>query len=77
MRVLFIINDLRLGGKERQCVTLIKNLVETSSARCELVVIKPLIEYTEIYKIGIPLHILQQESKNDIAKIFKLFKIFF
>lgn len=72
VKVLFIISSLESGGKERQCLELIKGLCE-KEVSCELVLLKDQIAFTEIHHTCCTLHLLnkQEHSKYQIYRQLK------
>lgn len=70
MKVLFFINGLSAGGKERRLVELMKGIKKDPSINFELAVMSRDIHYTELFDLGIKIHFLIRRSKKDIS-IFK------
>ena len=75
MKILYLIDSLAKGGKERQLVELIKGLSNNANNQIELVLIKGIIDYKDIYKNNIKIHILDKNHKLDFRFFFKLNKI--
>ena len=76
MKILFFIESLRPGGKERRLVELIKNLLKDSNVKCELVLTKKEIHYKEIFKTGIKIHfIVRKYFKKDPRLFFMFYNI--
>jgi glycosyltransferase involved in cell wall biosynthesis len=74
MKVLFFIESLRAGGKERRIVELLKRLIQRSDISVELVLTRNEIHYDEIYQLGIPIHIIERKFlKKDPQLFFKFF----
>ncbi len=81
MKILFYIESLRSGGKERRLVELIKGLKKYPDIEMELVLTREDIHYTDIFDTGIKIHYtIRKGLKKDprlfwefykIAKIFK------
>lgn len=76
MKIIFIIDTLTAGGKERRLTELIKGLISTSKAECELVVMSSDIHYKEILDLGIKIHIILRKTKKDLTVFNKLYRIF-
>lgn len=70
MKVLFIIDTLTAGGKERRLTELLKGLKPKSGITFELVVMSSDIHYKEILDLGIKIHILLRKTRKDFT-IFK------
>ena len=54
---------------------LIKGLTGRANVQMELILFKDLIEYPEIYDLGIPLHIIRRKPKHNPATFLKVFRI--
>ena len=76
MKVLFFIESLYPGGKERRLVELIKGLSKSNEIEMELVLMKENIHYTDINETGIKIHYLVRKYlKKDPSIFFKFYKI--
>lgn len=76
MKILFFIESLRAGGKERRLVELIKRLSDNPSIQMEIVLIKNKLHYNEIYKSNIKIHFTPRNHfKKDPGVFYKFYKI--
>jgi glycosyltransferase involved in cell wall biosynthesis len=75
LKILYFIDSLKIGGKERQLVELIKGLQKYDNIDCELITMNKRIEFQEISIQNIKIHFLIRKSKKDLAIFFKLYKI--
>ena len=76
MKILFYIESLRSGGKERRLVELIKGLSKYPDIEMELVLTKEDIHYTDIFETGIKIHYtIRKGLKKDPRLFFKFYKI--
>lgn len=75
MRVLFIIDCLPSGGKERRLTELMKMLKLRQELKFELVVMNNDIHYKEIFDLDINIHYLIRKAKKDISVFYKLYKL--
>ena len=76
MKILFFIESLRAGGKERQIVELIKGLKIYSDIQCELVLTRKDIHYKGIFSTGIKIHyIVRKYIKKDPRLFFMFYRI--
>lgn len=76
MRILFFIESLRSGGKERRLVELIKGLSKNTNISMEIVLIKNDIHYEDIYSTDIKIHFTERKNiKKDPRVFFKFYKI--
>tara|TARA_Y100001970_G_scaffold168897_1_gene206540 strand:+ start:18644 stop:19759 length:1116 start_codon:yes stop_codon:yes gene_type:complete len=72
IKILFIIDALSRGGKERRLVELLKRLSNDKLFSCHLLILSNNIKYHEIYDLNIRIHILERKKKIDYS-IFKSF----
>lgn len=75
MKILFFIDSLRSGGKERRFTELVKQLRKTDDVQFEIVVMDRHIHYREILDLNIPIHYLIRSSKKDLRVFPKFYKI--
>lgn len=75
MKILYIIDTLGPGGKERRLTELLKGLRFISEIESELVVMSNDIHYTEILNIGIKIHHLLRKTRKDLSVFWKLFRL--
>ncbi len=76
MKVLFFIESLGSGGKERRLVELIKGLSKDGNLEMELVLTKEVIHYTDILSTNINIHyIVRKGLKKDPRLFYKFYKI--
>ena len=75
MKVLFFIEGMTAGGKERRLTELMKTLKRKSDIQFELVVMTEDIHYKEIFDLGIKIHYLIRNGKKDITIFKKFYKI--
>ncbi len=75
MKILFFIDILMSGGKERRLTELMKALKQTPDCDFELAVMSSEIHYREVLDLNIPIHYLIRKSKKDISVTMKLYKL--
>lgn len=76
MKILFFIESLEAGGKERRLVELIKGLSRKGTIDMELVITKESIHYEDIFSTGIKIHYtLRKHGKKDPSIFYKFYKI--
>ena len=75
MRILFFINSLASGGKERRLTELLKVLNLKTDIDFELVVMNSEIHYREIFDLNIKIHYFARKAKKDISIFKKFYKI--
>lgn len=75
MRILFLIDSLQKGGKERQLVELIKGLSNSDDNVIEVVVMKENIEYQEVVDFNVKINYLIRKTKRDFSVFKSLYSI--
>lgn len=74
MRLLFISDSLRRGGKERQLTELIQQLV-LKGYEVSIIVFDPNIGYPEIKKLNVDIEILNKKGFGVVTSVFKMWQI--
>jgi glycosyltransferase involved in cell wall biosynthesis len=76
LKILFFIESLRLGGKERRLVELLKYLNSNHHFEILLVLTRNEIDYQEVYDFGINIQIIERKYfKKDPKLFFSFYKI--
>lgn len=75
MKILFIIDSLRMGGKERRLIELLKGLATKKEIKSQLVVLSDDVFYTYFEKLNITTHYLLRKGSLDFSILKKLFEI--
>jgi len=75
MKILYVIESLTHGGKERRLISLIKELVLRENVSIEIIILSQDIHYKEIYDFNVNVHLLKRNIKKDIRIISKFNKI--
>lgn len=75
MKILFFIDTLGPGGKERRFVELIKGLKKSSTIEFEIVIMSNDIHYKEIFDLNIKIHYIIRKTKKDLSAFHKFYKI--
>ncbi len=75
MRILFFIDNLISGGKERRFVELLKGLKPFPSIEFEIVVMNEDIRYKEVFDLQNKIHFLIRKTKKDLSAFKKFYKI--
>lgn len=75
MKILFFIDSLNAGGKERRLTELMKALVIKQDIEFELVVMSNVIHYREVLNLGINIHYIKRTTKKDISVFARVYKI--
>jgi glycosyltransferase involved in cell wall biosynthesis len=75
MKILFFIDSLCAGGKERRLVELLKILSQQKDIHSEVVVMEREIHYKEIFNLNLKIHYLIRKYKKDPSILFKLYNL--
>ncbi len=75
MKILYVIESLTHGGKERRLISLIKELVLRDNVEIEIIILSEDIHYKEIYDFNIKVHLLKRNIKKDIKILSKFNRI--
>ncbi len=75
MKVLFIIDSLKSGGKERRLVSLLEGFYSYKDIDMELVTLSDEIHYKSILKTDIKIHFLKRDLRKDLGLLSKFNKI--
>ena len=75
MKILYVIDTLGSGGKERRLTELLKELMHKQEIEYELVVMSDDIHYEEVYNLGINIHKIIRNTKKDPSVFWKLFRL--
>jgi len=75
MKILFIVDSLVSGGKERQLIELLKKLLKKNTIKFRLIVLSRQINYDYIENINLNPMMLERECRYDPKIFYKLYKI--
>jgi hypothetical protein len=75
MKILFFIDGLIAGGKERRLLELMKGIKSGFDVEFELAVMNADIHYREVFDLGIKVHYLIRKTKKDASVFYKFYKI--
>jgi hypothetical protein len=75
MKILFVIDSLVSGGKERRLTELLRALGTRKDTEFELVVMNSNIHYKEIFDLGINIHYFIRKTKKDLSIFPKFYKL--
>ena len=76
IKVLFILDGLRSGGKERRFVSLLKQLSTNEGYECKLVLFNENIHFGEVNNFDISIKIIKRKASKDLRPFVELFKIY-
>lgn len=75
MKVLFLIECLRAGGKERRLISLLKSLVLRHDVQFQIIVFDDIIHYDIPDIIKNKITLVKRSRKKDILAIYRVYKI--
>jgi glycosyltransferase involved in cell wall biosynthesis len=75
LKILFFIDSLKAGGKERRFVELLKGLKASSDIFFEIVVMDDNIHYQDVFSLNNKIHYLIRKTKKDLSVFRKFYRI--
>lgn len=75
MKILYFIDGLRLGGKERRFVELIKGLKKHTEFEIVVASVWKEISYKEFYQLDIPFYFIEKKCKLDPSIFYKFYNL--
>jgi len=75
MKILFLIDCLSSGGKERRLTELMKALRSNQDIGFELVTMSEDVHYKEVLTLNVPIHFIVRKTKKDFSIFSKLYKL--
>lgn len=75
MKILFAIDSLHRGGKERQFIELVKGINASCDFEIQLIVFSQDTQFNEVYDLGIKVNIVPRQTLNNLAVFPWVFKI--
>ena len=75
MKLLYLIDSLKTGGKERQIIELLKGVIDNKQIKVKLVIMNKDVLYPEVYDSDIDINFLIRSSKRDIRIFFELYHL--
>ncbi len=76
MRVLHIIDNLGIGGKERQLVELLVGLQARNDVACEVLVLSDRVHPSHLEKLTVPVHKFARKQAKDPRVFGRLYEIY-
>ena len=79
MKIVMVIESLRLGGKERQALELMKALRRVENVEMQLVVLTGEVGFQAIFETGVKIHCIDMNGKwkgKAVASIYKICQSF-
>lgn len=75
MKILFFIDCLSAGGKERRLIELMKSLLLRPDIEFIIVIMNDEIHYKEIFDLDIKIHYVIRRTKKDLSVFYKFYRI--
>lgn len=79
MKIVFVIDSLGTGGKERRLIELLKGLLYYHDFECQLITLSDVIDYDYVHELGVKTHVFGRNWFKDstiFCKFYKLIKAF-
>ena len=75
MKIVFIIDSLTAGGKERRLVELLKGLSRSPNFECHIVILSEDIHYAEVLALNCTIQKIIRKTRKDLGVFRKFFKL--
>ncbi len=75
MKILFLIDSLHRGGKERRMIELLKGLLQAGGFEPSVAILSNKIQYEEIFELGIPIFRIPRKSSMDPRLFARLYQL--
>lgn len=75
MKILFFVDILDAGGKERRLTELMKAYSNTQDLEFELAIMSRDIDFKELFDLGIKIHYVLRKRKRDLSVFYRFFKL--
>jgi glycosyltransferase involved in cell wall biosynthesis len=75
MKILFFMDSLVSGGKERRLIELMRTLKYKKDIEFELIIMNEDIHYKEVFDLGINIHFIIRKTKKDISVFSRFYKL--
>ncbi len=75
MKVIFFINDLSKGGKERQFVEIVKYMHLNNKTKCCVVLLNNIIDFDDLSSLNISINVLGSRDDSKLKKLISFNKI--
>lgn len=75
MRILFFVESLVSGGKERRLIELMRALKLRKDIHFELVLMSKEVHYKEVFNLGVEIHFIIRKTKKDVGAFYRFYKL--
>ncbi|MCB0558662.1 MAG: glycosyltransferase [Lewinellaceae bacterium] len=75
MKILFLIDSLPRGGKERRMIELLKGLLHNGRYQPAVAILSGKVQYEEIFSLGIPVHTFVRKFKKDPRLFLSIYQL--
>ena len=75
MKILFLIDSMTSGGKERRLTELMKRLAGYPDISFDLAIMSKEIHYQDVFDLKIPIHFILRKRKKDFSVLIKFYKL--
>ncbi len=75
MKILFVIEGLGLGGRQRQVIELLKGLTKKHSIQLRVAILSNDVHYSYINKVNVTMYFIDRKVRKDPTVFVTLFKI--
>lgn len=75
IRILYIVDEMGAGGKERRLLQLLKGMDEKEDVSYRLILLTDLIHYREVFDLDTDVTVLERKIRKDPSIFLKIYKI--
>lgn len=75
MRILYIIDSLSSGGKERQLVELLKGIGKKENIIAKLIILSEKIDYRYVDDLNTDIYVIKRKTKKDLGVFRKIYRL--
>ncbi len=75
MNIIYFIDSLNSGGRERRFFELIKTIHQNTDINCEVIILSKKIFYQDIQNLTFPIHYIERKVKKDFSVFIHLYRI--
>jgi glycosyltransferase involved in cell wall biosynthesis len=75
IKLLFCIDGLRAGGKERRLLSLVKQLLDSEDHQMEMIVFNEDVHYKEVFDWDIKIHFINHKRSSKLAVFMQVYRL--
>jgi glycosyltransferase involved in cell wall biosynthesis len=75
IKILYIIDSMLTGGKERRLIELLKGIKQHKDILCSIIIFNKEIHFTEINKLDVSIRIIEKRKGLDLSLFSKIYNV--